>query len=266
MMKLSHEQWEKINQLILEAHTEGDIYRLRKMVLLKLGELIPHDKSFFDLGYKKDTKVVFFDPVSDNMDRNYLTSYFNKYESIDIMFWFFSQSRRNIYRESDYITDVMEETSVYYREWMLPQNIRYSMGSRVAYGEILYGSINLWRSKKHGDFTDEEVYILGVINEHLACRFHNKFPNGIKRNNENDYTDTLVHLYGLTPRESEVVELIYEGLPIRTIGEKLFISENTVKKHTHNIFRKMNISNRSQLMKIVHGYMTTSVDDLVEKR
>ncbi len=76
----------------------------------------------------------------------------------------------------------------------------------------------------------------------------------------------MVHLYGLTPRESEVVELIYEGLPIRAIGEKLFISENTVKKHTHNIFKKMNISNRAQLMKIVHGYMTTSVDDLVEKR
>lgn len=266
MMNLTHEQWEKINRLILEAHSEGDIYRLRKSVLQKLDELIPHDKSFFDLGYKKDTKVVFFDPVSDNMDRGYLTSYFNKYESIDIMFWFFSQTQRNIYRESDYVTDVMEETSVFYREWMKPQDIRYSMGSRVAFEEVLYGSINLWRSKEHGDFTDEEVYILDVINKHLACHFHNKFPNGIKRNNENDYTDTMVHLYGLTPRESEVVELIYEGLPIRAIGEKLFISENTVKKHTHNIFKKMNISNRAQLMKIVHGYMTTSVDDLVEKR
>ena len=52
MMNLTHEQWEKINRLILEAHSEGDIYRLRKSVLQKLDELIPHDKSFLDLGYK----------------------------------------------------------------------------------------------------------------------------------------------------------------------------------------------------------------------
>lgn len=265
MLKLSHDQWEQINRTILTIHSEGDIYKLRKHTLTALNELIPHDKSFFDLGYKKDTKVVFFDPVSDNMDQEFLVSYFNKYESIDIMFWFFSQEQKNVYRESDYVTDVMEETSVFYMEWMVPQDIRYSMGSRVAHGEILYGSINLWRSREHGDFTDKEMKILSIINKHLACRFHNKFPNGIKRNNENDYTDTLAHLYGLTTRESEIVELIYEGMSGREIGKKLFISENTVKKHTYNIFKKMNISNRTQLMKIVHGYMTTSVDTLIEE-
>ena len=266
MMSLSHEQWEQINQMVLRMYSEDDIYKLRKEALLELNDLIPHDKSFFDLGYKKDTKVVFFDPVSNNMDNRYLLSYFNKYEAIDIMFWFFSQNQENVYRESDYVTNVMEETSVFYSEWMMPQNIRYGMGSRVAHGEILYGSINLWRSKEHGDFTDEEVYIMGIINEHLSSCFHNRFPNGIKRNNENDYTDTMVHLYGLTPREAEIVELIYEGMAGREISEKLFISENTVKKHTYNIFKKMKVSNRAQLMKTVHDYMSASVDVVLEKR
>ena len=265
MTVLSHAQWTQIDEIIMSINEENDIYAMRKNFLRGIATLIPHEKSFFDLGYKKNTKVVFFDPVSNNMDDKFLVSYFKEYEAVDIMFWFFSQNQTNIYRESDYITDTMREASIFYREWLLPQNLKYSMGSRVTYGDVLFGSVNLWRSPESGNFTDDEIYILTVLNKHLALHFYNKFPNGIRRNSENEYTDTLIHLYNLTTRESEVVSLIYEGLSIREISEKLFISENTVKKHTHNIIRKMKISSRSQLIKIVYGYMTTSGNNMISE-
>jgi DNA-binding CsgD family transcriptional regulator len=81
-----------------------------------------------------------------------------------------------------------------------------------------------------------------------------RFPNGIRRSNR-DYSDALAELYRLTPKEMEIVYLIYEGHSAKEIGESLFISENTVKKHSHNIFIKMKVSNRAQLLKIVRDHM-----------
>lgn len=51
---------------------------------------------------------------------------------------------------------------------------------------------------------------------------------------------------GLTPREHEILGLIAEGLSNREIGEKLFVSENTVKTHSARVFEKLGASRRTQ--------------------
>jgi len=50
----------------------------------------------------------------------------------------------------------------------------------------------------------------------------------------------------LTNREIEVLQLMAEGNSNRSIGEKLFISEKTVKNHVSNILQKMNVEDRTQ--------------------
>jgi DNA-binding CsgD family transcriptional regulator len=51
---------------------------------------------------------------------------------------------------------------------------------------------------------------------------------------------------GLTPREHEILGLIAEGLSNREIGERLFVSENTVKTHSSRVFEKMSVNRRVQ--------------------
>ena len=51
----------------------------------------------------------------------------------------------------------------------------------------------------------------------------------------------------LSDREKEVVQLVSQGFRNREIGEKLFISEQTVKNHLHNIFDKLGVSDRLEL-------------------
>lgn len=50
----------------------------------------------------------------------------------------------------------------------------------------------------------------------------------------------------LTAREIEVLELIAEGMINKEIARKLYISEKTVKNHVSNIFKKLNVSDRTQ--------------------
>lgn len=51
---------------------------------------------------------------------------------------------------------------------------------------------------------------------------------------------------GLTAREHEILGLIAQGLSNREIGEKLFVSENTVKTHSSRLFDKMQVNRRMQ--------------------
>ena len=50
----------------------------------------------------------------------------------------------------------------------------------------------------------------------------------------------------LTKREIEVLKLIAEGLFNKEIAYMLNISEKTVKNHVSNIFKKINVSDRTQ--------------------
>lgn len=50
----------------------------------------------------------------------------------------------------------------------------------------------------------------------------------------------------LTPRETEVLQLVTNGLTDRSIASKLSVSENTVRNHMKNVRRKLGVTNRVQ--------------------
>jgi NarL family two-component system response regulator LiaR len=51
---------------------------------------------------------------------------------------------------------------------------------------------------------------------------------------------------GITQREHEILGLIATGLSNREIGERLFVSENTVKTHSSRLFGKLGVNRRVQ--------------------
>ncbi|MUJ38330.1 LuxR C-terminal-related transcriptional regulator [Aliivibrio fischeri] len=58
----------------------------------------------------------------------------------------------------------------------------------------------------------------------------------------------------LTTRESEILRLLASGASNVDIANSLFVSENTVKTHLYNVFKKLNVKNRLQAMMWAKGY------------
>lgn len=52
---------------------------------------------------------------------------------------------------------------------------------------------------------------------------------------------------GLSKRQAEVAFMVCQGYTNRQIGEKLFITEKSVKFHLTDVFRKLRVRNRLQL-------------------
>jgi DNA-binding NarL/FixJ family response regulator/anti-sigma regulatory factor (Ser/Thr protein kinase) len=71
--------------------------------------------------------------------------------------------------------------------------------------------------------------------------------------NAADKFEQSCHIYNLTPREKDIAKLICEGQKYKTIGESLFISERTVNKHVQNIFEKVEVSNKIELINKLEG-------------
>jgi two-component system, NarL family, response regulator LiaR len=58
--------------------------------------------------------------------------------------------------------------------------------------------------------------------------------------------EKTIEKLGLSRREIEVLQLMSEGLSNQEIGERLFLSLNTIKTHSSNVFDKLDVKRRTQ--------------------
>ena len=63
--------------------------------------------------------------------------------------------------------------------------------------------------------------------------------------------DSFCRKFEVSPRETDIIREVCNGLSNKEISDKLFISLQTVKDHTHRIYIKTNVKSRVQLMNLV---------------
>jgi two-component system, NarL family, nitrate/nitrite response regulator NarL len=80
-----------------------------------------------------------------------------------------------------------------------------------------------------------------------------QFPKDLADALRKRHTRRLKPMRQLTPRESEVTRLVIKGMSNKDIGRELNLSEGTVKIHLHNIYKKLNIANRTSLATLMIG-------------
>lgn len=69
----------------------------------------------------------------------------------------------------------------------------------------------------------------------------------------NKLTDYFKQKYDITEKQSEIIELMIEGITYKQIAEKLFISPKTVDNHVQNIYKKLNVNSKMQLSHFVRS-------------
>lgn len=94
-------------------------------------------------------------------------------------------------------------------------------------------------------FIDDIVYSLKVVGR------GGKFYSADLVENVGNVSEEDKKIETLTKRELDVVLLLREGYSNAKIGEILYISEGTIKKHLSNIFGKLDLCSRTEVMAFV---------------
>jgi LuxR family maltose regulon positive regulatory protein len=82
--------------------------------------------------------------------------------------------------------------------------------------------------------------------ENILAAFPNMPERALPGSGTLDVHDDLAPIDPLTPRELEVLNHIAAGASNQAIAEKLVITLSAVKKHTGNIYAKLNVNSRIQ--------------------
>ncbi|MDA3954059.1 MAG: LuxR C-terminal-related transcriptional regulator [Bacteroidales bacterium] len=95
----------------------------------------------------------------------------------------------------------------------------------------------------------KDIIPLLILNQYLKKNYVH--PANIVTDNSRD---SFVEKFNISKRESEIVDEIIKGRSNKEISELLFISLQTVKDHTHNIFLKTEVKNRVQLANLIRQF------------
>ena len=86
--------------------------------------------------------------------------------------------------------------------------------------------------------------------EEIKNKMLSFFNSGNDNDNKYKIFKNLCDNYSITGREEDILHQVFKGLENKEISDKLNISIETVKYHVKNIFRKCNVQNRVELVRI----------------
>ena len=239
-----------ISSIIHKIYNIDDFNEMRRSVLEAIGFLIPFDTAGFFLA-SSETSYKLTDPVALNVSKEELEKYLIKYQELDYTRRTFAAPAGKAYRETDLLEDRTRMNTSYYREMFTALDMHYSMLLTIIHKGRFLGVINLFRKKEHGDFSDKEAFLFELLGSHLNQRlFRALSPDG-KQLDRHLSKKELIEAYHLTLRETEITNMLLEGIPRETICEELCISPNTLKKHIVNIYKKLKISSSLELLQLV---------------
>jgi DNA-binding CsgD family transcriptional regulator len=109
------------------------------------------------------------------------------------------------------------------------------------YGGIvaaIFSGLGIWLGLKLT--RTKETVVVREVPVHVEVRVPVLAGGPFERN------ETRLAELGITPRELDILEAMAAGLSNREIGERLFVSENTVKTHATRLFDKLSAQRRTQ--------------------
>jgi DNA-binding CsgD family transcriptional regulator len=151
-------------------------------------------------------------------------------------------------RYSDVTTARAQRNTEFYSDFLRPLDIAKTLGCSVAAWGQPTGGMGVHRPGQGPDFSDRDVTVLALIGPHLARALRSSGFTHMLDGDNACMLERLHREYALTPRESQIVDLLLRGLSNCEISGRLSITEQTVKDHLRTVYDKCGVRSRTPLM------------------
>lgn len=245
MRTLDTNDWILLNSIIYKIYTVENIDEMREQFLEQMKMLIDYDSADFLLA-SPDGENKLVSPVLFNCEEDMSIAY----DEIDYSRGILYSGKTLIYRETDIIDEAKRVETDYYKKVYKTNKWHYSLQMVLARKKEFVGVVTFYRTIGKDDFVYDDIFILDLLKDHLAFRLYQQKKSGDLISEKLTVTAATTK-FNLTRREETILRLLMEGRDNSTICESLVISENTLKKHILNLYRKMGINNRVGLFKMI---------------
>ena len=223
----------QIAEQTLHSNSVDDITRL---IEEDLQRILPHQMMIGGVGYIRGREVLPLAVVSENFPNSYLREVLSEegYVRSPFVSWWIRERKPMLVN--------MNESPTHIDPLTRQRLTRYRISNFVAYGQTDFPGVTgtyFWFANvaeraepKHGRILEFVVPHLHAALTRLAI--------------ENKRAGRRAPAPRLTPKELEVLQLIYEGNSNKDISDALAISLMTVKNHTKNLYTKMQVKSRSE--------------------
>lgn len=127
-----------------------------------------------------------------------------------------------------------------YQNFCVYYNHEHLAIAPIVYDGYLVAAIHFARTKGIPGFNSQDIACLSAVSLHCSAT--------LTRLRTQSATVSSSSANCLTNRELQIAELVAQGLTNAEIAVRLWISVNTVKQTLKNIFRKLNVSARAQMV------------------
>ncbi len=237
-----------INNTIYQIYTAPTIEKMKSIFLNHLKLIIPYSYASIMMAETKDNDIHLVNPFCYPPDFLKAELEYLKNEEIDHTNWLNYCTESEIIRESDILLERKRLSSPIYQKCYQHYNIYDTMQMSIVYEKQFLGILTLYRTREDGAFSEEEVFYLHELGKHLNYIFYDKLIKKSTQNTKATLTEVSA-AHHLTKRESEILGLIFDEFHNQEIVEKLMISEHTLQKHLQNIYRKLGVSTKWDLLK-----------------
>ncbi len=233
-----------LNNIIYKIHTETDFDSMREFILEPVQTLLKSDMSSFLIVDGLNNKKL-GRPVGINCSKKKVQDYINFYQALDYAVPLLHTGRSIVYRESDIIAEDKRVKTDFYNMFYRADNFHHSVHLILAYQGIFLGTISFFRQRGKENFEKQDMLYLELIQEHLNHRVYTE----LHMERTGKYTmDEIVKAFGLTSKESLVLECLLDGKDNYETAVYIGVAQNTVKKHLVNIYRKTQCSSKIVLL------------------
>lgn len=241
-----------LNDLIYQLYTEDSLTQLKPLFLRRLKQIIPYSYASIIMAESIDGNITLKNPVCNPPSFQKAELEYLKLEDMDHTQWILYSTETVLVKESDIMNDNNRLMSPIYRDCYRHYDIFDTLQMSIVYEKKPFAVLTIYRTKNDGPFSSEEMFYLQAISKHLNYIFYSH----IAKPAVTDYSIRIADLkeiYGLTRRESEILGYIFRDMNNAEILEKIDITEHTLQKHIQNLYQKLNVSTRWDLLKFKTG-------------
>lgn len=260
--RLFERDWQFLLDTVYRVNSIKDVDLFEKEALECLTVLMPCTQGTFFIPTEEDDRIVYKRPCVVGEKALFMDEFCTgAYERDPYFFGFGRFPETRTFRDSDFLPEEYRMNTPLYKEIYEPQGIHYALRSYLVHNQKIVGNISLFNSKDSGDFSDKSVLLLSQLAPHFALKLGDLLETeraaARQAKNIGAFFDLVHRQWHLTPREWEIASSLFTGESDQEIANRLCISLSTLKKHIYNIYKKIDVNNRTQLY--------ASINSLLEK-